>query len=191
MKTTRRSALQNIAGIATVSTLPILGQNPPPENHHGTQPVTKQEAKEYQFAFFRPEQMETLDALTEAIIPADEHSPGAKAAKVSEYIDAIVADAPSATKALWREGLEGYDRSAQSKFAHRFGQCTVEQQAELLRAAAGDEDHPVTAPQKFFAALKRATIDGYYTSRIGIYDDLQYHGNAALAAYPPCTGPVR
>ena len=40
--------------------------------------------------------------------------------------------------------------------------------------------------ERFFHALKRATIDGYYTSRIGIHQDLQYQGNEAMRDFPGC-----
>src|SRR5258708_37252765 len=95
---TRRAALRHLASAAHA--LHILGQNPPPESHHSTQPVTHEAATAYKFRFFQAEQLETLDALTETIIPVDDHSPGAKAARVSEYIDIVVADAPESTKKL-------------------------------------------------------------------------------------------
>ena len=190
VKTTRRAALLNLAGAATVSTFPIFGQNPPPESHHSMQPVTKEAATPYHFVFFRPEQMETLEALTETIIPADDHSPGAKAARVAEYIDVIVADASPSTQAVWNAGLKSVDDAAQGQFATSFGRCTSEQRIALLSKWAINEGRPVTADEKFFAVVKRATIDGYYTSRIGIHDELEYQGNTALGSYPGCTRPV-
>ena len=51
---------------------------------------------------------------------------------------------------------------------------------------AGNEDGRDTPEGKFFAILKRATVDGYYTSSIGIHQDLQYQGNAALSEFPGC-----
>ncbi len=33
------------------------------------------------------------------------------------------------------------------------------------------------------------TIDGYYTSAIGIHKELEYKGNTALAEFPGCTHP--
>lgn len=187
LKPTRRTALRQMAGAATLTAFPILGQDPPPENRHSSHPVTKEAAKEYNFVFFRPEQMETLDALTETIIPTDAHSPGAKAARVSEYIDAIVADSSDATKRVWSDGLQGMDRMATEHFGTSYGRAKGTQQVELLTRVAANEEQPKTAEERFFVVLKRATIDGYYTSRIGIYEDLQYQGNAVLGSYPDCT----
>jgi hypothetical protein len=55
--------------------------------------------------------------------------------------------------------------------------------------AARNEKHPATALEHFFAALKLMTINGYYTSAIGIHRDLQYKGNTALPDYYGCTYP--
>ena len=40
-----------------------------------------------------------------------------------------------------------------------------------------------------FARLKLMTLDGYYTSAIGIHRELQYKGNAVLAEFPGCRHP--
>jgi hypothetical protein len=50
-----------------------------------------------------------------------------------------------------------------------------------------NEDQPVTLEEKFFVALKAATIDGYYTSKIGIHQDLGYQGNTVVIDFPGCT----
>ncbi len=31
------------------------------------------------------------------------------------------------------------------------------------------------------------TVDGYYTSKIGIHQDLEYKGNTAISEFPGCT----
>ena len=53
-----------------------------------------------------------------------------------------------------------------------------------VRASAG-----VTAddlPVRFFRLVKHLTVDGYYTSRIGLLDELGYKGNGALGRFPGC-----
>ena len=44
-------------------------------------------------------------------------------------------------------------------------------------------------PVRFFRLLKNLTADGYYTSRVGLVDELGYTGNTALAAFRPCPVP--
>ncbi len=51
------------------------------------------------------------------------------------------------------------------------------------------EDKPTTPEEKFFVEIKRATIDGYYTSRIGIHQELEYQGNVPQAEFIGCTHP--
>ena len=41
----------------------------------------------------------------------------------------------------------------------------------------------------FFRLLKNLTADGYYTSRVGLIDELGYKGNTALSQFPSCTVP--
>jgi hypothetical protein len=48
---------------------------------------------------------------------------------------------------------------------------------------------PADVPVSFFRLLKNLTADGYYTSRVGLIDELGYKGNAALPAYPTCAVP--
>ena len=185
-ETTRRTLLRHLAGTATASALPILGQNPPPEGHHSTHPVTKEEATAYHYQFFKPDQLACLDALTETIIPTDQDSPGAKAARVGEYIDRVVADAPVAVKEVWKDGLAVVDRIAVAQYQKRYSQCSVQEQTHVVTLLAGDEDASESFEAKFFAVLKRATVDGYYTSSIGIHQELNYQGNKMLGAFPGC-----
>jgi gluconate 2-dehydrogenase gamma chain len=48
---------------------------------------------------------------------------------------------------------------------------------------------PADVPVRCFRLLKNLTADGYYTSRIGLVDELGYKGNTALAAFPACAVP--
>ncbi len=41
----------------------------------------------------------------------------------------------------------------------------------------------------FFTAIKSLTADGYYTSRIGLLQELGYNGDAYLAAFPASSIP--
>jgi hypothetical protein len=56
--------------------------------------------------FFTPEELALVDELSELIIPTDDHSPGARAAKVAAYIDSRLAEAWEEQERIdWREGL--------------------------------------------------------------------------------------
>ncbi len=148
-------------------------------------------AAEYIPQHFTPAQMKLLDALTETIIPTDEHSPGSRAARVAEYVDTIISGANSSAKRLWMEGLGVVEEMARRTYGNSFPECGISEQIALLETIAAREDRPVTLAERFFVALKSATVDGYYTSAIGIHQDLEYQGNTMLMDFPGCTDESR
>ena len=44
-------------------------------------------------------------------------------------------------------------------------------------------------PVRLFRLIKNLTADGYYTSRVGLLEELGYTGNTMLASFPACTVP--
>ncbi len=42
---------------------------------------------------------------------------------------------------------------------------------------AANEENPKAAEEVFFRELKSLTVFGYYTSKVGIHDDMGYLGN--------------
>src|SRR2546429_6210395 len=69
--------------------------------------------------FLTPAEYALLEELTELIIPADDHSPGARAADVAGYIDGRLAESLEPDwQARWRSGLqavEGLSRALHRK----------------------------------------------------------------------------
>ena len=121
--------------------------------------------------FFTPEEFALVDELTELIIPADEKSGGARAAKVAEFIDRTLAEAfEQAEREHWRQGLKRVDSIASEMHGASFLQCSAAQRTAVLAR--------MEIKEPFFKELKALTIRGYYTSRIGIHDDLDYRGNS-------------
>ena len=148
-----------------------------------------QVAKARPLRFFTAEENRTIIEVSERIIPADDHSPGAKAAQVNEYIDLVISESSEATKQTWREGLAAINKISNEKFGKPFADATVDQQVELLKAISVNEQSPRTVEERFFRTIKYSTIDGYYTSEIGIKKELQYKGNAFLKEFTGCTHP--
>jgi hypothetical protein len=136
--------------------------------------------------FFSRNEFEMLDVLSEIIIPADDHSPGAHAAQVAQFMDELISQSPEKTKQLWRQGLVRIEGMANAKYRRRFTACSAAEQTALMRLISQNEESPQQPEEKFFADLKRATIDGYYRSAIGIHQDLQYQGNKYVRAFPEC-----
>jgi hypothetical protein len=136
---------------------------------------------------FNNQQLKTIAALVENIIPTDKHSPGAKAARVDEFVNETVSASREATQKLWIDGLAAVDKMAKRDFGKSFAECEADQQIKLLTRISQNEDNPVTTEERFFVALKQSTVDGYYLSDVGIHQELQYQGNEVLAEFPGCT----
>jgi hypothetical protein len=131
--------------------------------------------------FFSKDEFALLDTLAELIIPKDEHSPGAHDADVAAFIDRMVAEAyVPEDKTSWRQGLAAMNRLSQSMNGRTFSKASKAQQVELLRTLAAAENEPKTEPEKFFTQLKQTTAFAYYSSSIGIHQDMQYKGNVIL-----------
>ena len=131
-------------------------------------------------------QFHTLEVLVEAIIPADDRSPGAKQARVADYIDLLLSEAEPELTLRWIGGLAALDAEA----ASRFGTAFVNLDATQLDAILSDISRNETAPQSpletFFVMTKHATVTGYYTSEIGIHQELRYQGNKFLREFTGC-----
>ena len=140
-------------------------------------------------AFLTAPQHRLVDVLTELIIPADDRSPGASAAKVADFIDLLLSGAADEEQQIWRDGLAALDVLAAARGQHPFTECSASQQAAILTEISRREMDPHTTVEKLFALLKERTIQGYYTSEIGIHTELGYKGNKFLTEFLGCTHP--
>lgn len=134
--------------------------------------------KPYTFQFFTESERLLLDRAMEALIPRDEHSPGAHDAKVVEFADLMIATGPDYVKSDWRDGLRLLAAELETQ--------TLDQ---WMDSATRREDNPETILDEFYKKLKEVTINGYYTSYIGIHEELEYQGNTYLSAFPGCGHP--
>jgi Gluconate 2-dehydrogenase subunit 3 len=132
----------------------------------------------YSLQFFSEEESRLLDQLMEMIIPADDHSPGAHQAQTNLFADLMVATSDNAVKKQWQDGIRLMREEAMGSSL-----------AAALRKAAVNEENPTTDLERFFVLLKQMTVNGYYTSEIGVHKDMEYVGNAYLGAFPECTHP--
>jgi Gluconate 2-dehydrogenase subunit 3 len=134
--------------------------------------------------FFTRDEFALLDALTDLLIPTDDHSPGAHEAGVAAYIDRTTAEAFRAEdKETWRKGLAAMNAFSQSTCQCPFLKASKQQQTDMLTRLAAKEHHPETEPEKFFTQLKQTTAFAYYSSSIGIHQDIQYKGNVLLEQF--------
>jgi hypothetical protein len=178
----RRAALKAIgAGIGTVAALPWLSDE-------GLLAFARiQETKSApQLKVLSPSQFETLELLVDAIIPTDDRSPGAKQARVADYIDLLLSEVDRELTLEWFGGLAALDTEAMSRFRAPFRRLGARQVDAILQTISRNERAPQTPLETFFVMAKQATIRGYYTSNIGIHEELRYKGNQFLKEFVGC-----
>lgn len=147
-----------------------------------------QPATGYTLRTLTPHQNETVVAMTDLLIP-DTDTPGAKAARVNEFVDVILTSwASPAERDNFLSGLNGVDVQSNTLFAKNFVDASPLQQTTLLRAlddgipwgkgyvrhsgsVPGDRDTQMKG--EFFRVFKTITFHGYYTSEIGFTQDLK------------------
>ena len=110
---------------------------------------------------FSPSQSDLLAEMVEAIIPATD-TPGAKALKVHQFIQKMVADCyDKPTQESVRSGLDAMDGLAQKSFGKSFAEGDGKQRTALLTQLDQSTDQ---AQKKFYSLVKGLTIRGYMTS---------------------------
>ena len=189
----RRDALKGIA-VGVGASLPVLNTkalaNDQDHQHEGHKSAAAAAApKATAPKFFKADQMALVATISELIIPTDDNSPGAIAAEVPAFIDLMVSEAPAETKKLWTDGLAALDAMSVKKNDAAFNKASKDKQIALLTEISKNENKPSTLEEKFFKAIKNMTIDGYYTSKIGIHEELKYKGNTYLKEFKGCTHP--
>ncbi len=131
-----------------------------------------------------PQQDATVATIAELIIPQT-NTPGAKAAKVNEFIDVMLSDwCDESMSARFLAGLADVDSRSRQLFGRNFVECQEADQKKLLAAldeeaiaARGNELHSGSPmpllPANFFGMMKTLTLVGYYTSEAGFKEELR------------------
>ena len=138
-----------------------------------------------------PEQLKTVTALSDVILPKVGDSPSASELKVPDFIDEWVC-APYPDQVSDREvilpGLKWINDESQKRFKKPFYDLSEAQQFKIC----DDICHLPKAKRKFkdaarfFAKYRNLTMGGYYTTNEGTRE-VGYVGNVALAKFegPP------
>jgi hypothetical protein len=135
-------------------------------------------------AFFTSGEFALVDELSEMIIPTDDHSPGARAAKVAAYIDSQLVEAwEEKDKVAWREGLKLVEQLSRDASGKPFLQSSPDERGAILSRMAQNESKPQKPEELFFVELKARVVHAYYTSQVGIQQEMEYKGNTYLAEF--------
>jgi hypothetical protein len=139
---------------------------------------------------FTARQNDAVVAITELIIPQTD-TPGARAAMVNRFIDRVLADAAPAERAAFLRGLAWIDTRSRGEFGRDIVAADMEQQTALLTRLADNENHAAgdAVGVQFFHAIKSMTISGYYSTEIGLRQELGDDGQLMLAEFHGCDHP--
>jgi hypothetical protein len=135
-------------------------------------------------------QDETIATISELIIPTTD-TPGARAALVNRFVDEVVADASEADRREFLRGLHWMDRRSNELFGADFVKATPEQQTALLTIVSSEKNKSLEDEigRDFFRAIKSMTITGYYTSEVGMKQELGDDGQVFFLEFKGCTHP--
>ncbi len=180
----RRDVLRLLTSSAVLSAMPV-------EAILALQKARAQADPDAGLRTLNAHQNATVTTICELIIPAT-NTPGAKGAKVNEFLDLLLTDwfdQPDTDRFL--EGLAAVDTTSQKRFGADFIHCSASQQTELMKQMDDEamefahKQRPAgmrqtlaarvpasSQPENFFYSLKRLTLVGYYTSEIGFETEL-------------------
>jgi len=165
---TRRENLRILAAISATCAFPfsadeLFGQQQ-------VQPTAK---------FLTEDELKLVSRISDLIIPTTD-TPGAIAAGVPQYIDAVVAG--NAT-------MQKHFRAGLPLFGPDFLKKSESDQLTILKPLCEDSDAgrtPAGSLAALFHDIKNLTCDGYYTSKIGLVQELGYNGNMAMGGFTAC-----
>jgi len=181
-----------VRGAESAAALPA-GAAPAPAHGYGTDPdlIKVYQSGELWPLTFSAAERRTAGVLADLIIPADEHSPGATAVGVVDFIDEwISAPYPGhdENRRTVLDGLKWLDEESQRRFGSMFADLPADQQRHICDAicSVARAAPEFAAAAHFFAFFRDVTAGGFYTTPTG-RQDLQYVGNVAMARFdgPP------
>jgi gluconate 2-dehydrogenase gamma chain len=184
----RRAILKSLTlGAAAGSVLRVIPLEAAEYAHHLIDDE-KSNAPAYTPKFFDVHGFKTLQALCEAIIPADADSGGAIEAGAPEFIDLLTSENTDYQKMIGGL-LTWLDSTCTSRYSKAWLDCASAQQKEVLDLIAfrknADQDKSLTEPVRNFAFVRNFTADGFFTSKIGI-KYVGFKGNTFLTEFPGC-----
>jgi hypothetical protein len=177
---TRREVLHRLA--LTIAAAGAIDRVAAEQAHHTVQQAVTSGGGRYAPKALTAHEFQTLERLTDLIIPAESGTPGAVQADVAAWIDTLL-NVNGDLKMRYTNGLAWLDATMTSRGAADFVSAAGAQQTEVLDLIAYQRNRsPELNPGiDFFILARRMTADGFYTSAIGMRD--VYLGNSPQAAF--------
>jgi hypothetical protein len=149
------------------------------------------DASAWRPVLFDEREAEGLARLVDALIPRTT-TPGARDARVHEYIDLAVSLAPPDEKKGFVDGFHWLEKRAKKNHGKALADLEDADLVALLRSISDEQkDLPrALAPgAAFFVELKRRTIFGYYTSIEGRVQELGLPESVSMQKWRGCPHP--
>ena len=109
----------------------IIAENGGGPGYGRTEEEEARDARLHSQTFFTDHELETVAALADIIIPADDESGSATEAGVPDFIEFMMKDYPPFQDPT-RGGLMWLDSECNKRFGNRFVDCTEEEQIEMI-----------------------------------------------------------
>jgi hypothetical protein len=190
MSVSRRDALLKIAvGGAAAATAPLWVETlVASAEQHAAHYQASQAAAVWAPKVLTPAQNDAVVVIAELIIPQTDTA-GATKAQVNRFIDAALADASDENRKKFTDGLAWMDTVSQRDSGGPFVKASPAYQTALLTAMSSNKRPNANelAGVEFFKAIKSLTITGYYTSEVGMREEMNDDGNMFFLEFKGCT----
>ncbi|MBC7722890.1 MAG: gluconate 2-dehydrogenase subunit 3 family protein [Pedobacter sp.] len=123
-----------------------------------------------------------MDEIGETIIPTTATSPGARAAKIGVYMLAMVNDCYNdKQRKVFIKGLNSFDTICLQQYKSSFLELDPINKKKFLiqldgeaKIVSANKNSGTEKSEHYFSMLKKLTISGYFTSKIGANQALRY-----------------
>ena len=128
---------------------------------------------------FTPDDISYLDEIADTILPTTS-TPGAKAAKVGQFMTVMVNDCYDENdQKIFHEGMNKLDDFSKKTYDDSFMKINAQQRHDLLVKLDQEQKEYMKNkkpedPSHYFRMMKELTLLGYFTSEIGATQALRY-----------------
>lgn len=129
--------------------------------------------------FFDQQTLDLLAEISETILPQTA-TPGAKEAKVADFMDIMVKDCyTKEDQLIFTEGLKTLEASCKDAIGKGFMECNAEERTKFLTVLDKQQNEYMAAkkkeePSHYFRMMKELTLLGFFTSEVGSTKALRY-----------------
>ena len=179
----QRREVLHLLGAAAVPALALA----PGRLHALGTAVSRRVAHAGPTGFFTDSEYRTVDQIAELILPRTD-TPGARDAGVARFIEVIVAEWDTdPDRAAFMRGLADVEARSRSVGGRPFLELDAGRQHQVLSALEAEARTAPASPVPFFQRMKQLTLFGFYSSEVGIQEELgevfmpgRFEGDAPL-----------